>query len=407
MNFLSLRSDFPVLQNNPKLIYLDSAATSLKPASVIETMDAYYEEFTANTGRGSHRLARLATENFEKARADVAGFVGAKEGGLVFTKNVTEAVNLAAVSLERMGHFKPGDEIVVGFFEHHANLLPWQQLCERTGAKLKFAKLRPDFTLDMEDLRQKVTKKTKLVSIAHVSNTVASIQNAKEIAKIAHEGGGSGALCFVDGAQAVPHLEVDVKKTGADFYGFSSHKMLGPTGIGALWAKEELLAKMPPFNFGGGIIKSVSFGKTVFADGRSKFEPGTQPIAEALGFGEACRYLKKLGIAEVRNHEKKLTARCLEALGQVEGLDMHCPRDPEKQAGVILFGVQGVDPLDLGVALDEGRNIAVRTGFMCAEPIVRSVNPKGLVRASFYVYNTTGEIDALAEGVAAISRHFG
>ncbi len=403
MNILNLRSDFPVLQNNPKLIYLDSAATSLKPRAVIEAMDAYYNEFSANTGRGSHRLARAATEKFEQARKEVAAFVGAKESGLVFTKNTTEAVNLAAVSLERMGHFKPGDEIVVGFFEHHANLIPWQQLCGRTGAKLKVVKLNPDFTLDMHDLRAKVTKKTKMVSVAQVSNTVASIQPVKEIAKIAHD---AGALCFIDGAQAVPHLEVDVKKIGADFYGFSSHKMLGPTGIGALYAREELLAKMPPFNFGGGIIKSVAFEKTVFAAGRGKFEPGTQPIAEALGFGEACGYLKKLGLADVRDHEKKLTARALEALGQIKGLKMHCPQNLERQAGVILFDVKGLDPLDLGVALDEGRNIAVRTGFMCAEPMVRSINPKGLVRASFYAYNTIEEIDALASEVTAITWHF-
>lgn len=398
-----IRSDFPVLQSNPKLIYLDSAATSLKPRPVLEAMDAYYNEFTANTGRGSHRLARMATEKFEKARADVAGFVGAKGSSLVFTKNVTEAVNLVAVSLERMGHFKAGDEIAVGFFEHHANLIPWQQLCERTGAKLKAVNLRPDFTLDMEDLRRKVTKKTKMVSMAHVANTVASIQPVKEIAGIAHD---SGALCFIDGAQAVPHLEVDVRKIGADFYGFSSHKMLGPTGIGALYAKEELLGKMPPFNFGGGIIKSVSFEKTVFADGRNKFEPGTQPIADALGFAEGCRYLKKLGMASIRGHEKKLTARALEGFGQINGLKMYCPQNPEKQAGVILFDVLGLDPLDLGVGLDEGANIAVRTGFMCAEPIVRSINPEGLVRASFYAYNTIEEIDALASEVAAIAGHF-
>ncbi|MBI4210588.1 MAG: aminotransferase class V-fold PLP-dependent enzyme [Candidatus Diapherotrites archaeon] len=404
MNLLNLRQDFPVLQKNPGLIYLDSAATSLKPRCVIEAMDAYYNEFTANTGRGSHRLSRAATEKFEKAREEAAGFVGAKESELIFTKNVTESVNLAAVSLERMGHFKGGDEVVVGFFEHHANLIPWQQLCERTGGKLKVVKLNPDFTLDMEDLRRKVTKKTKMVSMAHVANTVASIQPVKEIAGIAHD---SGALCFIDGAQAVPHLEVDVKRIGADFYGFSSHKMLGPTGIGALYAKEELLGKMPPYNYGGGIIKSVSFERTEFSGGRAKFEAGTQPIAEALGLAEACRYLKKLGPGNVHDHEKKLTARALDAMGSIEGLGMYCPNDPDRQAGVILFDVKGIDPLDFGVALDESRNIAVRTGFMCAEPVVRSINPKGLVRASFYLYNTMDEIRILGEQAMAIRRSFG
>ncbi len=242
-----------------------------------------------------------------------------------------------------------------------------------------------------------------MVSVAHVSNTVASIQQVKEIAKIAHD---AKALCFIDGAQAVPHLEVDVKKINADFYGFSSHKMLGPTGIGALYAKEGLLEKMPPFNFGGGIIKSVSFEMTVFADGRLKFEPGTAPIAEALGFAEACRYLKGTGMASIRDHEKKLTARALDVLGRIKGLEMYCPKNPDKQAGIILFDVKGLDPLDLGIALDEGANIAVRTGFMCAEPIVRSINPNGLCRASFYIYNTIEEIDALASEVAAIAGHF-
>ena len=232
-----IRADFPMLQKHPNLIYFDNASTTLKPVPVIAAMNEYYEQLTSNTGRGSHHISQQATQRFEESREDVAKFVGAKAQELAFTRNATESINLTTVSLERMGHFKTGDEIVVSFMEHHANLVPWQELCRRTGAKLQVVKLNADYTLNMEDLRSKVSRKTKMVSIAHAANTVGSIQPAAEIAKIAHD---NGALFLLDGAQSVPHMSVDVKKIGCDFLVFSAHKMLGPTGIGALYGKREL-----------------------------------------------------------------------------------------------------------------------------------------------------------------------
>ncbi|VVB99552.1 Cysteine desulfurase [uncultured archaeon] len=399
-----IRQEFPALQNNPGLVYLDNAATTLKPKCVIDAVRSYYEEFPANVGRGSHRLARKATEKYEDARATVAGFVGAKENELVFTRNATESINLAAVSLERMGHFNAGDEVLVSFLEHHANLLPWQQLCERTGTKLKVAKLNPDYTLDMGDLAKKVSRKTKIVAIAHASNTVASIQPVSEIAKICHD---NGAFFLVDGAQSVPHMEVNVRRINADFYAFSGHKMLGPTGTGALYGKEDLLAKMPPYNYGGGMIRKVTVERTEFGDAPQKFEAGTPAIAEAIGFGEACSFLRKLGMQDVRNHEKQLTRHGLGKISSIKGVKVYCPADAEKQAGIVMFGIDGIDAVDVAAALDESGKIAVRSGMHCAEPIVGSINPHGLVRASFYIYNTAAEVDLLCSEIETISRAFG
>jgi len=399
-----IRDDFPALANNPGLIYLDNAATTLKPKQVIDAQKEYYENFPANVGRGSHRLARKASEKYEDARAAIANLAGAGQNEIVFTRNATESINLAAVSLERMGLFGNGDEVVVSLLEHHANLIPWQEVCRRTGAKLKIVGLKADYTLDMQDLQGKVTKKTKIVALAHASNTVASILPAKEAAKIAHE---SGALFFMDASQSVPHMEMNVKKIGCDFSAFSGHKMMGPTGIGAFYCRADLLAKMPPYNYGGGMIHKVYSDRAEYAEAPQKFEAGTPAIAEAIGFADAARYLKKIGIENVRAHEKALTGHCLKRLGEIKGMEMHCPMNPEKQAGIILFGSKAVEAVDFAVALDEARHIAVRSGMHCAEPMVSSINPKGLARASFYIYNTTQEIDAFADEAAAILRSFG
>ena len=398
-----LRADFPMIENNPGMIYLDNAATTLKPRAVIDAMDEYYEKYTSNTGRGSHRWTQKASQKLDESRGKIAKFVGARENEIVLTRNATEGINLVAVSLERMGHFRAGDEIVVTIMEHHANLIPWQQLCNRTGAKLKVAALNPDFTLDMNDLQEKVTPKTKMVSIPHASNTVASIQPVKEIGKIAHD---AGALYMVDGAQSVPHMETNVLAIGCDFLAFSGHKMAGPTGIGVLFGREELLAKMPPYNFGGGMIKKVTIEKTDFENAPQKFEAGTHPIAEAIGLAEAARYLKKIGMENIREHDKKLAQRCIEKFSQIDGLTMHCPKNAQKQAGIVLFGTRQLDAVDLAVALDESKKIAIRSGMHCAEPIIRSINQKGLARASFYLYNTLEEIDTLANEVTSILRAF-
>ncbi len=398
-----IRNDFPMLQKHKNLIYLDSAATSLKPMQVIDAVKNFYSEYGMNIGRGNHHISQQATQKFEQARANIAKFINAKENELVFTKNATEGINLVATSLERGKMIGAGDEIVISFMEHHANLVPWQQLCLRTGAKLKVVKLNKDYTLDMDDLREKVTRKTKVVGIAHCSNTVATITPAQEIAKIAHE---NNALFLADCAQSVPHMKVDAKKLDADFMVFSSHKMLGPTGVGALYGKHELLEKMPPFNFGGAMISKVTFEKTLFAKPPQKFEPGTMAIAEAIGFSEAVNYLKRLGMENVYEHDRKLLAHALQKMSGINGVKLHCPKNPEKQGAVVLFEVEGIDAVDLGVAVDEARNIAIRSGLHCAEPIISSINPKGLDRASFYFYNTIEEIDIFAEQVTAISRAF-
>src|SRR3989344_5006183 len=398
-----VQNDFPLLRNNPELIYFDNAATSLKPDSVIEAVKSYYTEYGGNTGRGSHRITQKTSAKFDECRSEVAKFVGAEKDEMIFTKNATESINIVAVSLERMGLFKQGDEVIISKLEHHANLVPWQQLCKLTGAKLKVAELNKDFTLDMDDLREKVSRKTKMVAMAHASNTVASILPVKEIAKIAHD---SGALMLVDGAQSVPDFSVNVKKINADFLAFSAHKMLGPTGIGALYGKKELLEKMPPYNFGGAMISKVSFGESKWAEPPAKFEAGTMQIAEAFGFAESVKYLKKLGIENVAEHGKRLLRHALEKMREIDGMKIYCPKNAEKQRSIVLFEIGGVDAVDLAVALDEGRKIAVRSGLHCAEPIVCSINPKGLDRASFYFYNTMGEIDAFAEEVAAVAKAF-
>ncbi|MFH1390990.1 MAG: cysteine desulfurase [Candidatus Diapherotrites archaeon] len=398
-----IREDFPVLQNNKGLVYFDNAATSLKPIQVIEAVNHYYKNLGANVHRGNHHLSQQTTQLYEESRKEVAKFIGAKEEELAFTRNATESINAICVGLERQGYFSKGDEIIISALEHHANIVPWQELCKRTGAVLKIAELNDDFTINMQDLEEKVTGKTKLVSVAHASNTVATILPVKEIGKIAHD---NGALFLVDAAQSVPHFDVNAKKIDADFLAISSHKMLGPTGVGALYGKKDLLEKMPPYNYGGSMISKVSYEKTEWAPLPEKFEAGTMPIAEVIGFGEAVKYLKKIGMENVHNHEKKLLSHALKKMQEIERIKLFCPQDVEKQGGIILFEVKGIDAVDLGVALDESKNIATRSGMHCAEPIVSSLNPKGLGRASFYLYNTIDEIDTFVDEVTAISHAF-
>jgi len=401
MNIKKIRKDFPVLQNNPDLIYLDNAATSLTPKQVIEKINLYYNEFSCNVHRGSHRLSQEATQMYESSREEVASFINSKSEEMVFTHNATESINLVAVCLERDKYFKKGDEIIVSALEHHANLVPWQELCKRTGAKLKIAKLNLDFTLDMSDFESILSNKTKFVSMAHISNTVASILPIKKITKLTHE---KNALVLIDAAQSVPHMPVNVKQIGADFVAFSSHKMLGPTGVGCLFGKKDLLEELPPYNFGGSMISKVTYTKSSWASSPEKFEAGTMPIGEVIGLGEAVRYLKKVGIEEIHSHEKKLTKFALERLSEMDGVNVFCPNNSQKQGGIILFDCKGIDPLDLGVGLDESKNIAVRSGMHCAEPIVSSINKQGLARASFYLYNALDEIEAFAQQVMAMSK---
>ena len=396
-----LREDFPRLQRGDNLIYFDNASTSLKPRKVIKAVVDYYENVGGNTGRGTHKSSQKAAQLIHEAREKIANFINANNDELVFTRNCTESINICAVSLERMGHFNEGDEIVISSMEHHSNLVPWQELCKRTGAKLKIVSHNKDFTLNMQDLEEKVTRKTKLVSMTHVANTLGTILPVKEIGKVSHD---NNSLFLVDAAQSVSDFEIDVKKIDADFLVFSGHKMLGPTGVGCFYAKKDLLEKMPPYNLGGGIITKVEYKKTSFLKGFESFETGTLPIAQIIGLGSAVDYLEKVGMENIHEHDQKLLRHAFKKMDENPHIMVYGTRDENKQRGILLFEVSGVDPIDLATALDETKNIAIRSGMHCAEPIVSSINKHGLCRASFYLYNTIDEINIFTDQATAISK---
>jgi len=404
-----IRADFPVLQREvggKKIAYFDNAASTLKPKAVIDAVNRYYSEVSTNVHRGIHKLSEEATREWEGARKNVADFVGAGKEELIFTRNTSESINLVMYALREQGLFGKGDRIVTTKMEHHSNMVPWQFCAKSRGAELDYVGLTNDYLLDMEELKEKITKNknVKLVAVAHVSNTVGTINPIREIAKIAHD---AGALVVVDGAQAVPHMPVDVKALGADFYAFSGYKMLGPTGIGMLYGKKELLEEMPPFLYGGDMIMEVKLEGATWNELPHKFEAGTPHIAGGFGMAAAVDYLSGLGMENVRNHEKELTRYALEKLGEVKGLNLYCPKNPERQGASILFDSPVLEPHDLALALDEAENIAVRSGMHCAEPLIGEINPKGLCRASFYIYNTKEEIDLLAGTLGSILGAFG
>lgn len=410
MNTKKIRTDFPVLQRRVKgkpITYLDNAATSLKPRQVLEAMNRYYTEFTANIHRGVHKMSEDASREWEEAHKKVGKFVGASPEETIFTRNTTESLNLLMYSMREQGVFSAGDNIVVTKMEHHSNIVPWQFIEKKGESKLEFVGLNKDYALDMQDLAQKINKKTKLVSVMHASNTVASINPVREIGKIAHE---NGALFAVDGAQAVPHMPVDVKKIGADFYAFSGHKMLGPTGIGVLYGRKELLEKMPPFLYGGDMIHEVKLHSATWNKLPYKFEAGTPHIAGGIGLGAAVDYLQRLGMGNVQAHDKELTKHALKVMGELEGkgkIRLYCPKDAEKQGAIVMFDALKLQPHELALALDEAENIAIRSGMHCAEPLVSGFNSEGLCRASFYLYNTKEEIDLLARTTEKILGAFG
>jgi cysteine desulfurase/selenocysteine lyase len=402
----SIRKDFPVLErkiNGKKIIYFDNAATSLKPLSVIKEIDEYYTKGTANVHRGVHKLSEEASIKYEKAHDKVAEFFGAKKEEFVFTKNATEAINSVMYSLFTGDYFKKGDKILLTKMEHHANLVPWQ-LLERKGlAELDFVDLNEDFTLNLNDLEKKAGKKTKLIAVTHASNTIASINPIKEIGKIAKD---NNSLFLVDGAQSAPHMEINFSKLNADFFAFAGHKMLGPSGTGGLIARKELLEKMNPFLFGGSMIHSVEFHKTTWNKIPWKFEAGTPNISGMIGLGKAAEYLKKIGMDKVRKHEKELTKYALEKMNEISSIKIFTPKNEEKQVGIILFEAKGIEAHDLAIAIDEYANIAIRSGMHCAEPLISSLNPKGLDRASFYLYNTKEEIDEFINALNTIVKSF-
>jgi cysteine desulfurase/selenocysteine lyase len=396
----AVRRDFPILERTVRgrpLVYLDNAATSQKPLAVIEAVARYYRESNANIHRGIHALGDEATEAYETARAKVARFIGAPSPrGVVFVRNTTEGINLVAYAWGRK-HVRAGDEIILTEMEHHSNLIPWQLLANEVGARLTFVPLAPDGTFAPEALERLLTERTRIVALPHMSNVLGTINPVRAVADLAHA---AGALVLVDGAQSVPHLPIDVQELGCDFLAFSGHKMCAPTGIGVLWGREHLLEAMDPFMGGGSMILEVHWDHATWNEIPHKFEAGTPNIAGAVGLGAAVDYLERLGMPAVRKHEVEITAYALTALGDVGDVTIYGPHDVQRRGGVVSFNVEGLHPHDLGTILDE-HGVAIRAGHHCCQPLMRKLGVPATARASFYIYNTLEEVDAL---VAAVHR---
>jgi len=402
MNIQDIRSMFPILDqevNGNPLVYLDSAATSQKPVTVIETLDRYYREYNSNVHRGVHTLGTKATDAYENAREKVRKFINASSiQEVIFTRGTTTAINTIAASYGR-DNLSEGDEIVITYMEHHANIIPWQQIAKRTGAKLKYIPLQEDGSIDLKDVEEIVTNQTKIVSVMMVSNVLGAINPIKEIAEIAHR---NGAVMVVDGAQAAPHLKIDVKDLDCDFLAFSGHKMCGPTGIGVLYGKKALLEKMEPVETGGEMIDFVDLYESTWKELPWKLEAGTPIIAGAIGLGAAIDFLEDIGLDNILAHEHKLAEHAIERMSQVEGLTIY---GPKHRAGVVTFNIEDVHPHDVATVLD-AEGIAVRAGHHCAQPLMKWLKVSATARASFYLYNTEEEIDKLVEGLIKTKEYF-
>ena len=402
-----VRADFPILGrevNGHPLVYLDSANTSQKPVQVLDVMRAHHERHNANVSRSVHTLGTESTTAYEDARAKVASFIGAATPDeIVFTKNSTEAINLLAYTSAQFLSLGSGDEIVISEMEHHSNIVPWQLLCQRTGATLRWFGVTDDGRLDESGLAGLVNERTKLVSVVHMSNILGTINDVSRIVARAHD---VGALVMLDCSQSVPHLPLSVTDLGADFIAFTGHKMLGPTGIGVLWGRAEHLAAMPPFLGGGSMIETVTMEKTTFAPPPARFEAGTPPIAEAIALGAAVDYLTALGMGEIHRHEQELTGYALKTLADVPGVRIFGLGGPEGRGGTVSFDVAGIHPHDVGQILDD-LGVEVRVGHHCARPVCARFGVAAMTRASFYLYTTTEEIDALARGIERVRKVFG
>ena len=398
-----IREDFPILRtkvHGHPLVYLDNAATSQKPQAVIDALVRYYEGENANIHRGVHYLSQLATEEFEKARETVRAFVNAVQASeIVFTRGTTEAINLVAQTYGR-AHVGAGDEVLITAMEHHSNIVPWQLLCEEKGAKLRVAPINDEGELPIEEFEKLLGPKTKVAAVAHVSNALGTINPLQQMIAMAHR---RGVPVVVDGAQAVPHLAVDVQGLDADFYAFSGHKMYGPTGIGVLYGKQALLEAMPPYQGGGDMISSVTFEKTTYNKVPHKFEAGTPDMAGVAGLKAAIEYMNGVGIGKIAAHEHELLEYATKIVGQLPGVKLI--GTAREKASVLSFVVEDVHPHDIGTILDQ-EGIAVRTGHHCAQPVMERFGIPATVRASFAVYNTKSEIDALARGIRKVHEVF-
>ncbi|EMD28946.1 cysteine desulfurase [Amycolatopsis azurea] len=416
LDVAAIRADFPILtrtvRDGKPLVYLDSGATSQKPAQVLEAERRFLETSNAAVHRGAHQLAEEATDAYESARVRIAEFVGASPHELVFTKNATEGINLVAYAMSNAAtagpeaeRFKigPGDEIVITEMEHHANLVPWQQLCQRTGATLKWFSVTADGRLDLSNVDELITERTKVLAFTHQSNVLGTINPVEFLVKKARK---AGALVVLDACQSVPHFPVDLHALDVDFAAFAGHKMVGPYGIGVLYGKRELLEAMPPFLTGGSMIELVRMEQTTFAAPPQRFEAGTPMTSQAVGLGAAADYLSAIGMERVAAHEHLLTEAALTGLGEIPGVRIIGPTDMADRGGLVSFVIDGVHPHDSGQVLDS-LGVAVRVGHHCAWPLHRACSVPATVRASFYVYNTLSEVDALVNGVREAQKFFG
>ncbi|MXO77494.1 SufS family cysteine desulfurase [Paenibacillus sp. OT2-17] len=404
MNTALIREQFPILHqeiNGHPLVYLDNAATSQKPLAVIEAIKHYYEYDNSNVHRGVHTLGSRATDAYEGAREKVARFLNAKRSQeIIFTRGTTTALNLVASSYGR-ANCQAGDEIVITQMEHHSNLIPWQQVAKATGATLKYIPLQEDGSVDLADVENTITENTKIVAIAHVSNVLGVVNPVKEIAAIAHR---NGAVIVIDGAQSTPHMKVDVQDIDADFYAFSGHKMCAPTGIGALYGKKALLENMEPIEFGGEMIDDVGLYESTWKELPWKFEGGTPIIAGAVGLGAAIDFLESIGLDAIAQHESRLVDYALKRLREVEGLTIYGPA--ERHVGLVTFNLDDVHPHDVATVLDS-KGVAVRAGHHCCQPLMRWLKASATARASFYLYNTEEEVDALVSALIQTKEYFG
>ncbi len=403
MTIKAIREQFPILNqevNGHPLVYLDSAATSQKPISVIESMEAYYKQHNSNVHRGVHTLGTRATDQYEGARDKVKNFIHASSTEeIIFTRGTTTSLNTVAYGYARHV-LQEGDEIVLTEMEHHSNIIPWQQAAKYTGAKLKYIPMEADGTITLDAVRSTVSENTKMVAVTHVSNVLGTINPIKEIAQIAHE---NGAVIVVDGAQSVPHMQVDMQDLDCDFYAFSGHKMCGPTGVGVLYGKKALLEEMEPVEFGGEMIDFVGLYDSTWKELPWKFEGGTPIIAGAIGLGAAIDFLSDFGMDNILEHEQQIAQYAQEKLSEIDGLTIFGPKE---RGGLVTFNIEGVHPHDTATVLD-AEGIAVRAGHHCAQPLMKWLDVTATARASFYLYNDESDVDRLVEGIQRAKEYFG
>ena len=401
----AIRAQFPILSrevHGSPLVYLDNAATTQKPQAVIDSLTSYYSTMNANIHRGLHTLAEEATAAYEGVRQQVADLIGAaSHREVIFTRNTTESLNLLAYTLG--ARLQPGDEIVLSAAEHHSNLVPWQLVAQRSGAVLRFIELNDDQQIDLDSAREAITPNTRIVSIVHISNVLGCVAPVAEVSQMAHE---VGATMILDAAQSAPHIAVDADALGVDFMAFSSHKMLGPTGVGVLWGRRELLADLDPFLGGGEMISVVTREQSTWAALPHKFEAGTPNIADVIAFGAAIDFLNDVGMDAVAAHDADLTAYAVERLSRLEGLDIYGPADPAERSAVVAFNYRDIHSHDIATILDRS-GIAVRAGHHCAQPLMRTLGVPATARASFYLYNERSEVDALIDGLLEAGERFG